>query len=456
MLKKRTKMLELIREAREDVWRFWDRKSGGFKVSLIEPTVAPAPTAECAIALSEADQIVKDTKFRRNKKKIMNYLLSTKWTDAGGHYENVMAYSFALIALKKLGCSAKNKRIKQGLQFLIKNQERDGGWSFTKGQSSHPFFTFLALDALLNHNTSHYKNNIQDCYNYFNKLIHNGEVKHFPSSYARCLLGVRKAAEVLGLMNQKLKAEIEEGIKSIKLAQREDGTWEPEPSPVNLASFRMNIFTVETARFLLEMEDCAFDKTYGRFLNWIKNNKKEVGWCSDVEKSESGFSWTTAMVLLTMCRFYEKINDVNTIMGFFAQKWKPTSFIAYASEDEDKAFILKEYLEELGLKATGMFNINTQVGPVNNIMKQLASSDCLFAIYTENTEKRPNAWKNVLGEYLAAKITNKVAIILLEEGVTLPSNASYSCTYLQFKKGFLQAIFTQILKVLKDKRLLSL
>lgn len=298
---------ELEKKAYDDlVKHYWNPSKGNFSFSENEKVSSPSITTACIMAINNFGADGKKW-IDKNKERIERYYITDyPWMDAGKHYKNVMAMSFGLIGLNILG--TRIKKIQSECNVFIKEQQNDdGGWSFTKeySETSHPYFTYWALRALLTSeiNAETWKNHILPALEYCLGAIRSYSKR--PTTY----LMIRHIIKIIHesfqvYIDDKLEARIKNvPLYKIERHQYQNGSWKAEPAVINSAYFRKAIFSLKNMYFLSQLDEKLVSDKYQKMLNWMEKNYLNPGWPSDAETSPIGVSWTTAYILLGLTSY---------------------------------------------------------------------------------------------------------------------------------------------------------
>lgn len=137
---------------------------------------------------------------------------------------------------------------------------------------------------------------------------------------------------------------------------------------------------------------------------------------------------------------------------------KPSVFLSYSMGEENITIrdSLIDFMITLGLNVLyAPHSLGTNAPPGEQIAKLIRMSDTVVALFTRDEKIEKGRWRvrpNVVEE--AGEGVKKHPIILVEEGVEVPSNIQTRQTYVPFARKDLPKMMIDLLKALKESGLI--
>lgn len=289
------------------IYNFWDDKINDFTFSENERICSPSITSVCLWAIREYEEEFSGNWLSDEKINIIHEKLTASfpWTDAGKHYKNVMAMSFGFLGLHKT--KIENSLSLEVIEYLISQQNEDGGWFFNKehGKNSNPYFTYWALKCFLSIDVQkeHWDKVINRAFVFLINQYPKNKIN--PTSY---LMVKDSLYHTFNKYKEFMSSELVEEYKKLRdykldRLQYSNGSWHKEPAVISSAYFTKSLFTLKNLYFITNSNTLIVSDVNQKMINWIYDNHQEPGWSSDMEESQIGLSWTTAYLLLGLVSY---------------------------------------------------------------------------------------------------------------------------------------------------------
>lgn len=342
---------ELIDRASNFLLKYAKAETGFYSQSIGVGRGATPATANAILALHEAGKI-----FRDNVENLIEELFTFQYPPDARY-----AYTFCTEEVSSNWSTAKaiytvlktspqkinHFRIIFALDRLIENRNSDNGWGYRKGDPSRPYYTFFAVQALLEawfltkdpRLRAHYEEVLEKASSY---LTHcrledgtwtNGQgTTPCPVNTLMAMATLRLLERISGPISGSTK-EWEFSLSFVRQSFMDPGTWErlswDEPG---ISFKRIEPFPPGKIDILLNVVD-PFDEVIVYLLGWIRKNvivvdDSSVGWLPVQAKGEMPYSWSVARVLLSLASFkssivnYEKLRPDLSLEEKVGAKWK--------------------------------------------------------------------------------------------------------------------------------------